>query len=50
MRQIAPHNHRIKCGKYIYQSPPWPVWRHDLSVFAEPITAVSYAQGFSGVV
>ncbi len=35
------------CGDYTYiwQSPEWPNWRYDLSVLAEPLAAVSHAQG-----
>lgn len=45
MRRIAPHNHRMKYGEYIWQSPHWPVWRYDLAALAEPVAAVSRAQG-----
>lgn len=41
----CPHNHRMKYGECIWQSPHWPVWRYDLSALAEPIAAVSRAQG-----
>ena len=35
------------CGDYTYiwQSPDWPNWRYDLSALAEPLAAVSRAQG-----
>ena len=32
-------------GEYIWQSPHWPDWRYDLAVLAEPMAAVSRAQG-----
>lgn len=30
---------------YFWQSPDWPNWRYDLTALAEPLTAVSHAQG-----
>src|SRR5690606_11701141 len=39
------HNHRMKYGEYIWQSPHWPDWRYDLAALAEPLAAVSRAQG-----
>ncbi|WP_147654186.1 Fic family protein [Vulcaniibacterium gelatinicum] len=30
---------------YIWQAPDWPNWRYDLAVLAQPIVAVSRAQG-----
>lgn len=41
----APHNHRMKYGEYVWQSPHWPDWRYDLAALAEPLAAVSRAQG-----
>ncbi|WP_420177869.1 Fic family protein [Kerstersia gyiorum] len=35
----------MKYGEYIWQSPHWPDWRYDLAVLAEPLAAVSRAQG-----
>lgn len=35
----------MKYGEYIWQSPHWPDWQYDLSVLAEPMAAVSRAQG-----
>lgn len=32
-------------GEYIWQSPHWPDWRYDLAALAEPLAAVSRAQG-----
>lgn len=32
-------------GEYIWQSPQWPEWQYDLAVLAEPLAAVSQAQG-----
>lgn len=32
-------------GEYIWQSPKWPNWQYDLAALAEPLTAVSRAQG-----
>ncbi|AZV92530.1 cell filamentation protein Fic [Bordetella sp. J329] len=32
-------------GEYIWQSPHWPDWQYDLAVLAEPLAAVSRAQG-----
>ena len=31
--------------KYIWEDPDWPVWRYDLAALAEPMAAVSRAQG-----
>ncbi len=39
------HNHRMNYGEYIWQSPHWPDWRYDLAALAEPLAAVSRAQG-----
>ena len=39
------HNHRMDNGEYIWQSPQWPDWQYDLAALAEPLTAVSRAQG-----
>lgn len=30
---------------YFWQSPDWPDWRYDLAALAEPLAAVSHAQG-----
>lgn len=30
---------------YVWQSPDWPKWRHDLAALAAPLAAVSHAQG-----
>lgn len=35
----------MKYGEYIWQSPHWPDWRYDLAALAEPLAAVSRAQG-----
>lgn len=35
----------MKYGEYIWQSPHWPNWHYDLAVLAEPLSAVSRAQG-----
>ncbi|MCC2594727.1 Fic family protein [Pusillimonas sp. MFBS29] len=35
----------MKTGEYIWQSPHWPVWQYDLAALAEPLAAVSRAQG-----
>lgn len=35
----------MKYGEYIWQSPHWPDWRYDLAALAEPLAAVSCAQG-----
>ena len=32
-------------GEYIWQSPHWPDWHYDLAALAEPLAAVSRAQG-----
>lgn len=32
-------------GEYIWQSPHWPNWHYDLAALAEPLAAVSRAQG-----
>ncbi|CAM5552011.1 Fic family protein [Eoetvoesiella caeni] len=32
-------------GEYIWQSPHWPNWQYDLTALAEPLAAVSRAQG-----
>ncbi|CAM3937423.1 Fic family protein [Bordetella muralis] len=32
-------------GEYIWQSPHWPTWQYDLTALAEPLAAVSRAQG-----
>src|SRR5690606_5859861 len=32
-------------GEYIWQSPHWPDWQYDLAALAEPMAAVSRAQG-----
>ncbi|MCK9511255.1 MAG: Fic family protein [Pigmentiphaga sp.] len=32
-------------GEYVWQSPHWPDWQYDLAVLAEPLAAVSLAQG-----
>lgn len=32
-------------GEYIWQSPQWPDWQYDLAALAEPLAAVSRAQG-----
>lgn len=32
-------------GEYIWQSPHWPNWQYDLAALAEPLAAVSRAQG-----
>jgi len=32
-------------GEYIWQSPQWPEWQYDLAALAEPLAAVSQAQG-----
>jgi Fic family protein len=41
------HNHRMKSGDYIYiwQADDWPNWRYDLAKLAQPMAAVSRAQG-----
>lgn len=44
-RTKTPHNHRMKTGEYIWQSPHWPDWQYDLAALAEPLAAVSRAQG-----
>jgi Fic family protein len=35
----------MKNGEYIWQSPHWPNWQYDLAILAEPLAAVSRAQG-----
>ncbi|AZY48017.1 DUF4172 domain-containing protein [Bordetella avium] len=35
----------MKYGEYIWQSPHWPEWHYDLANLAEPLAAVSRAQG-----
>lgn len=35
----------MKHGEYIWQSPHWPDWRYDLAALADPLAAVSRAQG-----
>ncbi|NLY28149.1 MAG: DUF4172 domain-containing protein, partial [Alcaligenaceae bacterium] len=35
----------MKYGEYIWQSPHWPNWHYDLATLAEPLSAVSRAQG-----
>lgn len=35
----------MKNGEYIWQSPQWPNWQYDLAALAEPLAAVSRAQG-----
>ena len=35
----------MKNGEYIWQSPQWPDWQYDLAALAEPLAAVSRAQG-----
>ncbi|MVW78093.1 Fic family protein [Bordetella sp. 02P26C-1] len=35
----------MKYGEYIWQSPHWPDWCYDLAALAEPLAAVSRAQG-----
>lgn len=35
----------MKYGEYIWQSPHWPDWHYDLAALAEPLAAVSRAQG-----
>lgn len=35
----------MKYGEYIWQSPHWPVWQYELTALAEPMAAVSRAQG-----
>ena len=35
----------MKYGEYIWQSPHRPDWRYDLAALAEPLAAVSHAQG-----
>lgn len=35
----------MKDGEYIWQSPHWPDWHYDLAALAEPLAAVSRAQG-----
>ncbi len=35
----------MEYGEYIWQSPHWPDWRYDLATLAEPLAAVSRAQG-----
>src|SRR5690606_19449004 len=37
--------HRMNYGEYIWQSPHWPNWQYDLTALAEPLAAVSRAQG-----
>ncbi len=32
-------------GECIWQSPHWPNWQYDLATLAEPLAAVSRAQG-----
>lgn len=32
-------------GEYTWKSPHWPNWQYDLAALAEPLTAVSRAQG-----
>ncbi|TAL90234.1 MAG: Fic family protein [Candidimonas sp.] len=32
-------------GEYAWQSPQWPNWQYDLAALAEPLAAVSRAQG-----
>lgn len=32
-------------GEYIWQSPHWPQWQYDIAALAEPLAAVSRAQG-----
>ncbi len=41
----AAHNHRMNYGEYSWQSPHWPNWQYDLAALAEPLAAVSHAQG-----
>lgn len=35
----------MKYGEYIWQSPHWPDWCYDLAALADPLAAVSHAQG-----
>lgn len=35
----------MKHGEYIWQSPHWPDWQYNLATLAEPLAAVSRAQG-----
>ncbi|AEC20747.1 hypothetical protein PT7_2207 [Pusillimonas sp. T7-7] len=35
----------MKNGEYAWQSPQWPNWQYDLAALAEPLAAVSRAQG-----
>ena len=35
----------METGEYIWQSPYWPDWQYDLAALAEPLAAVSHAQG-----
>lgn len=39
------HNHRMNYGEYIWQSPHWSDWQYDLAALADPLAAVSRAQG-----
>lgn len=35
----------MKLGEYIWESPHWPEWQYDFAALAEPLEAVSRAQG-----
>lgn len=35
----------MRTGEYVWQSPHWPDWQYDLAALAEPLVAVSRAQG-----
>ena len=35
----------MKYGEYIWKSPHWPNWHYDLATLADPLSAVSRAQG-----
>ncbi|QAA92444.1 Fic family protein [Pollutimonas thiosulfatoxidans] len=35
----------MKNGEYVWQTPQWPNWQYDLAALADPLAAVSRAQG-----